>query len=125
MTDVGLRPAQAAGLAGLFLRADGGRVAATEGIGAKEAEWLSRYTLELAAIRPEQVLKRLFQAISRKPEGPEDGGTSSGGSAGDGGGGESTGATVAAGHDRGGVEYDADSFGVDAGDTDGGADSFG
>ena len=33
---------------------------------AEEAAWLSQHALELAAIRPEQVLKRLFRALNRK-----------------------------------------------------------
>ena len=67
--------------------------------------WLNAYVLELAAIRPEQVLKRLFRAINRKEDSTSDSGDSGGG-----------GTTVF---------YDGDSFSSDAADSDGGADSFG
>jgi hypothetical protein len=40
-----------------------GGIASGSGIDAKEAKWLSRYLLELAAVRPEDVLKRLFRGI--------------------------------------------------------------
>jgi hypothetical protein len=109
VTDVGLRPRHAAPFLGLYLprgsASDPGR---GQGIGADERAWLDVYTLELAAIRPEQVLKRLFRAINRK----EDSNADSGGS--DSGGGSDW-----------NVHYDESSFGSDAGDSDGGADSFG
>jgi hypothetical protein len=68
--DVGLRPSQAARFQGLLLQSKGAAVAAGEGITAFEAAWLSKYILELAAIRPEQVLKRLFRTLNLpiKPE---------------------------------------------------------
>jgi hypothetical protein len=103
VTDVGLRPEHARPFRGVLLPADGGPVAPGDGISRPEAAWLSRHTLELAAIRPEQVLKRLFRALNRVPERERDG---------DGGSGSS-------------VHYDTDSFGDDAGDSDGGADAFG
>lgn len=64
--EVGLRPAQAKSFKGLLQK--GEPVAVGLGITAAEAAWLSDYSLELAAIRPEQVLKRLFAAINNKPE---------------------------------------------------------
>ena len=65
VTDVGLRPSQANVFRGLFLAA-GPHVVAGAGISALEARWLSQNTLELAALRPEQILKRLYAAMNRK-----------------------------------------------------------
>ena len=70
-----------------------------------ELRWLNAHVLELAAIRPEQVLKRLFRAINRKEDSRSDTGDSGGGDA--------------------SVFYDGESFSSDAADSDGGADSFG
>lgn len=67
VVDVGLRPGQTSKYRGLY-RPSTTRVTVGGGITQKEAEWLSRYTLELAAIRPEQVLRRLFAAVSRQRE---------------------------------------------------------
>lgn len=108
VTDVGLRPRHAGPFKGLYLPNPGGPVAAGDGITAKDAEWLSLYALELAAIRPEQVLKRLFRAINRTP-GDEDDEYEDDGSSGSG----------------GAVHHDDESFSADAGDSDGGADAFG
>jgi hypothetical protein len=64
VVDVGLSPYQTKRFQGLFLEAR--YVAGTiPGISADDAKWLSRYTLELAAIRPDQVIKRLFRAINQ------------------------------------------------------------
>lgn len=101
--DVGLRPAQAGPFRGLLLSAQA-PVAAGSGISPAEAKWLSSYALELAAIRPEQVLKRLFRAMNRKPE--TDGGSDGDSSSFD-------------------VVLDVESFGSDAEASDGGADGFG
>ena len=65
VTDVGLRPSQADIFRGLFLPA-GPEVVAGAGISALEARWLSQNTLELAVLRPEQILKRLYAAMNRK-----------------------------------------------------------
>lgn len=112
VTDVGLRPGQSGPFKGLFLPASGLHVAAGgEGLRAAEAEWLSSYVLELAAIRPEQILKRLFKAINRKEEKDIDadyGDSSSGGGNGD-----------------SNVNSDDDAFSSDAGAAEGGGDSFG
>ena len=67
VTDVGLRPSQADIFRGLFIAA-GPRVIAGAGISALEARWLSERSLELAVLRPEQILKRLFAAMHRKDE---------------------------------------------------------
>ena len=101
--DLGLRPKQAERFSGLFQRSDR-EVSAGDGISAEEAKWLSARTLELAAIRPEQLLKRLFAAVNRNL-GP-------------------AGAAAAATAD-GGWEMDAVSMSTDAGDNDGGFDAFG
>jgi hypothetical protein len=85
-------------------------VIAYDGITLQEAQWLSQYALELAAIRPEQVLKRLFRALSQRFD-PH----------------ELEAAAAVAIADGGGVavELDTISFSTDAGDGDGGGDAFG
>ncbi|MCU0242223.1 MAG: hypothetical protein MUF51_07350 [Vicinamibacteria bacterium] len=108
VTDVGLRPRHAGPFRGLYLNAQPGSVHAGGGLTGDEAQWLSRYRLELFAIRPEQILKRLFRALNRKSDQDDDQSVWTSG--------DSTG---------GNVDYDSDSFGVDASDSDGGADSFG
>jgi hypothetical protein len=116
VTDVGLRPRHADPFRGLWQAATGVLpVAPGSAISADERDWLNAYVLELAAIRPEQILKRLFRAINRREE-ISDSRSGDGGSVGDGG--SSTG-------DGGTVHEDRDSFSADAGDSDGGADSFG
>jgi DNA-directed RNA polymerase subunit RPC12/RpoP len=67
--DVGLRPVHAGPFKALLLPSEG-VVREGNGISVQEARWLSEHKLELAAIRPEQVLKRLFRAISRQPSFP-------------------------------------------------------
>ncbi len=109
VTNVGLRPKHASPFRGLLVHNEGGKVLPGDGITPTEAEWLSRYALELAAIRPEQVLKRLFRAINRAPERERDGDEGTGSS----------------GDSRATVTQDDESFGADAGDADGGADAFG
>ena len=115
VTDVGLRPAQAKPFAGLFKPHAGQAVQIVGGISIAEAEWLNQQSLELAVIRPEQVLKRLYKALHRDDTGD------SGGS-GDGGGGD--GGSITSG-DKGKVVNDTDSFTYEAGDVDGDADGFG
>jgi hypothetical protein len=114
VTDVGLRPSHAAPFRGLLLPSPGGPLAAGPGITGTEAEWLSRYALELAAIRPEQILKRLFRAINRKSGAQRDGDDDDSGIG-----------STSASSDSNGVDYDTESFSADAGDSDGGADAFG
>jgi hypothetical protein len=120
IVDVGLRPSHAKPFKGLLLSSGRTAVLPGGGITAEEAEWLSRYTLELAAIKPEQVLKRLFRAINRRNQMESDY---------DGDSGESYYLVDDHENDSDGsgsdVEIDSDSFGSDAGDSDGGADSFG
>ncbi len=65
VVDVGLSPYQTKRFQGLFLEATPHVAGTIPGISADDAKWLSRYTLELAAIRPDQVIKRLFRAINQ------------------------------------------------------------
>lgn len=63
--DAGLRPVHAKPLQKLWETARPTRVKlGGDGFTAEEAHWLSRHRLSLAAIRPEQVIKRLFRSIS-------------------------------------------------------------
>lgn len=108
--DVGLRPVHAKPFTGFLLANTHGRIVPEPGVTMREAEWLSQYNLELAAVRPEQVLKRLYRAINKRSE------TST--AAGDG-----DGVYLHGGSGR--VEEDMDSFSSEAGAMDGGDDSFG
>jgi hypothetical protein len=67
VVDVGIRPKHARALRTLCVR-PAGRAVAGHGIGAAEAAWLSVFSLELAAFRPEQILKALFRAINGRGE---------------------------------------------------------
>ena len=117
VVDVGLRPEQAKPFQGL-LQSSETTVVEGEGISVADAAWLSRYTLELAAVRPEQTLKRLYKAVNRKLDQDQDSGGGNGG--GDGGG---TGSGTSS--DGGSVETDSTSFSSDAGASEGSADGFG
>lgn len=128
VTDVGLRPGQARAFSGLFRPRRGNPPRPGNGISASDAVWLSAHELELAAIRPEQVLKRLYKAITRNDSG--DGGGDSGGSSGsDGTGGHASDTFAGGGGENAGggasVSYDADSFAHEAGDTESDSDGFG
>lgn len=101
--DVGLRPVHSKPFNGLILQSVFD-VRQSNALTPQEVEWLSKYSLELAAIRPEQVLKRLFRAINKQFD-PND--------------------TSDFDFDSGGSSFDSDSFGSDADSSDGGADSFG
>lgn len=105
VTDVGIRPRHAGPFVGLFMEAAGSTVPVGHGIDAGEAAWLSRYGLELAAIRPEQVLKRLYRALNRRKDDRK--------------------ATRPDNSDYFEVDIDITSFGSDADASDGGADGFG
>jgi len=65
--DVALRPAQAQAFRHAWEPA-GGALAERDGISADEATWLREWQLPLAAIAPEQLIKRLYRAISKLPE---------------------------------------------------------
>ena len=92
--DVGISPRHARRFKGLWTPVLP-RGAALAGATADDA-WLARYSLGLAVIRPEQVIKRLFRAISGTPDA----------------------LTV-------GLSTDAVAFAEDATVSDGGGDSFG
>jgi hypothetical protein len=106
VVDVGLRPGHAPPLRGLMLPAPE-LVVAGEIVSGEEAAWLSQYVLELAAIRPEQILKRLYRAINGAAEA------------------EAVDLAADSSGTGGSVEYDSDSFSADAGDGEGAADGFG
>lgn len=63
VVDLGLRPRHAQPFRGMLRHSTERLSGAADGIDAKEAQWLSQYSLELAAVRPEDVLKRLFRGI--------------------------------------------------------------
>ena len=107
VTDVGLRPRQARAFTGLFQPPVGQPVAAGKGISATDAAWLSAQTLELAVIRPEQVLKRLYKALTREEQDDSGGGDGSSSSGGD------------------GTTHDRDSFAHEASDVESDSDGFG
>jgi hypothetical protein len=91
--DVGLTPRHARAFRGLWTET--GIWHANRG-STDDERWLARYSLELAVIRPEQVIKRLFRAISQTPEAFAEG-----------------------------LAIDAAAFSSDASASDGGGDSFG
>lgn len=64
IVDVGLRPAHASPFHKLFEKS-AQDVPSGGGISPDEAKWLSQHRLELAVIRPEQIVKRLFRAMSQ------------------------------------------------------------
>jgi hypothetical protein len=123
VVDVGLRPHHAPPFVGLYLEAAGSQPTEGQGLGAGDVVWLQHYSLELAAVRPEQLLRRLFRAINvrradsrpadlvdsvdaprRRSAGGNGGSTTSGDSS---------------------FSEDRDSLGQDAADADETTDSFG
>lgn len=100
VTDVGILVKHAARLRGLWSASRQTTPRAFGDLTAEENAWLSVYALELAAIRPEQVIKRLFRAMTQP------------------------GTQVTT--DDGGIFFVGGSFGgSDVGTSDGGGDSFG
>lgn len=68
--DVGLRPAQAEAFAGLWSPAEGGTPGWEADVGhlsAAERTWLTRWSLPIEVIPPEQLIKRLFRAMTELP----------------------------------------------------------
>jgi hypothetical protein len=66
VTDVGLSVAHAQEMRGLWLRSsDSSLLGTTDRVGPEELAWLTVYRLELASVRPEQVIKRLFRAMTQ------------------------------------------------------------
>jgi hypothetical protein len=109
--DVALRPGQAEMTPTLCWAVDL-NVASHPALTESERAWLCTRKMELAAVRPEQIIKRLFRAMKRGAEASDTRSSSSSGSDG------STG--VAAG-----VLYVDSDFTSDADASDGGGDSFG
>ena len=126
VTDVGLRPRQAQAFRGMFLPRGAQPVAAGGGLSASDAAWLSAQSLELAVIRPEQVLKRLYKALNRKDDddvsSSGDGSSSSSDNNTGGGFAGAGGASAGAGSS---VTYDDSSFAHEAGDGESDSDGFG
>jgi len=77
--DLGLRPRHAGPFAGLLLQPPPRYVSPGNGLAADEAEWLAGHSLELAAVRPEQTLKRLFAGLTAHANDDPRTGDSSGG----------------------------------------------
>ena len=69
--DVGLRPGHARQFFGVWQKS-WAPLAAGEGLSGSEARWLSESKLELAAVRPQQVIRWLFRAINSEA-GKDDG----------------------------------------------------
>jgi uncharacterized membrane protein YgcG len=87
--DLGLRPRHAKRFHGVLIKPWSAAAAITAGVDAKESIWLSKHALELAAVRPEDVLKRLFHGIqAHDNDDVSGGGTSNCGSFDSGGGSE-------------------------------------
>lgn len=63
IVDVGLRPGHAGNYFGVWQRSSG-PVSVVPGLSEAEALWLSESRLELAAVRPQQVIRWLFRAIN-------------------------------------------------------------
>jgi hypothetical protein len=97
IVDVGLRAEHVGSFKGSWKPRTAPAVRAP-GLAASDWVWLSLYTLELSAIRPEQIIKRLFRAISNTSPVPQD---------------------------EGGIFVDSVAFRSDATASDGGGDSFG
>jgi hypothetical protein len=100
VTDVGILVKHAAKMRGLWQETRRTVPVTFRDLSTAENVWLTQYVLELAAIRPEQVIKRLFRAMTQPGE------------------------QVTT--DDGGIYFVGGSFGgSDAGTSDGGGDSFG
>lgn len=64
VVEVGIRPAHAKKFRGLWIPAAAGPAPSIRLLTRHERAWLASYALELAAIRPEQIIKRLYAAIA-------------------------------------------------------------
>ena len=100
--DVALRPAQTPALKRFWERVP--EEAMHPGISATEAQWLRKWSVSLAALRPEQLIKRLYRAMQAK---------------------EALSAGNAEGGEGDGGGSDLAFTSTDASASDGGADSFG
>lgn len=111
IVDVGLRPGHAPKLRGLWQRRGPSKAPPPNpSISPRESAWLAQWALELAAVKPEQVIKRLFKAITAHPEAAPERDKSTG--MGDAGGGDL-------------YVSDVTIFTSETGTSDGGGDSFG
>jgi hypothetical protein len=108
--DVGLTPTHARRFRGFWLPNTASKALAGSG---RDAAWLASSMLELAVIRPEQVIKRLFRAISHHTDRAAQ--LEAGGATGADGGSGSADALV----------FDGGSMTHEASASDGGGDSFG
>ena len=66
MTDVGLRRRHVRKARDYWLSSEVTTIEPGGGISAEEADWLSRFRVELAVYRPNSVLRALFRAINRR-----------------------------------------------------------
>jgi hypothetical protein len=98
IVDVGLSPRQAGSLKGCW-QASSAPTTSMRGLTREDSAWLARYMVELAVIRPEQIIKRLFRAMTNGDEQADRG--------------------------DGLVFVDSTSFSSHSGSSDGGGDSFG
>lgn len=113
--DVGLRPIHAPIFRGAFQPPDPA-IPSLAGISPLEQKWLAKHSLELAVVRPEQVIKRLFRAMTtaREPGGEFELDWDADGD---------EGTDVDDAGDR--LSFDEDAFSADADASDGGGDGFG
>ena len=114
--DVGLRPAHAAAFHGLWQDAlpHERKAPCPPGVTQEEYAWLRHFRLSLAAVRPEQVIKRLFRAISERKADPTSFDN-----------GDSTALATRSANSERVTRMDTVIFASDAGASDGGGDSFG
>ena len=69
--DIGLRPHHTKKFARLYLPSETPHMPPGEGVSEKEAKWLALYGMELAALRPEQIIKAVFKALNDTEEHPD------------------------------------------------------
>jgi uncharacterized membrane protein YgcG len=119
--DVGLRPKHAKAFLGQHEPVHVPRdMALGAGITSTEAEWLSRRMLALAVVVPEQIIKRVFRAITLAEDRQDAGGGDSGSGGGGGGDSGSRGDRDRSESNDSDLELE-----LDADLSDGGSDSFG
>ena len=69
VVDVGLRPDHARSFKTLLLPSTNAAAARDRRLDPRDAKWLSKYSLELAALRPEQIIRAVYRAMN--PSGDE------------------------------------------------------
>jgi DNA-directed RNA polymerase subunit RPC12/RpoP len=127
VVDVGLRPTHARHLR--EMAEDHSpllRIEPTPALTESEARWLAAHSVELSAVLPEQVIKRLFRAVTQAEQRPDDAAMAPM-YAGDGGatGGDTGSSWSKRVEVESSVAVDGGSFASDADASDGGGDSFG